>query len=231
MSVASMTTPRGFFPAEEVLRVIDVRRIVRIAQLDPDDGLGTPGASGAVGALMVGRPWASRLTRRRRMVAATATNPSARTAACLNSEREWVRVEQHHAHLLEVAPSFMLTVLISTSYVVWIVDTQLGTLTLKRKGPFGEEQVPTTYARLPRITTLSQQIRERLCRVVEPARRAFAPEVCPVRRKGRGDIEGAQGDDLDQADPDAVKHRYPPDTAIVRALGSVSGHVSPSCGD
>ena len=44
----------------------------------------------------------------------------------------------------KLTPSFMLTVLISTSCVVSIVDTQLCTLTLKRKGPFGEEQVPVT---------------------------------------------------------------------------------------
>ena len=45
----------------------------------------------------------------------------------------------------KLTPTFMLSVRkASTSCAVSIVDRQLWTFTLKRKGPFGEEQVSAT---------------------------------------------------------------------------------------
>ena len=50
----------------------------------------------------------------------------------------------------KLTPTFMLSVSNASRFCsMSTVERQLCTLTLKRNGPFGEEHVPGTYARLP----------------------------------------------------------------------------------
>ena len=62
----------------------------------------------------------------------------------------------------KLTATFMLSVVpgpkASTSRTVSIVERQLWTFTLKRNGPFGDEHVPDTYARLPRTTMASSRL-------------------------------------------------------------------------
>src|SRR2546430_13176015 len=66
----------------------------------------------------------------------------------------------------KLTPTFMLSVVpgpkASTSRTVSIVERQLWTFTLKRNGPFGDEHVPDTYARLPRTTIDRKSTRSEL---------------------------------------------------------------------
>ena len=108
--------------------------------------------------------------------------------------------------------------------VVSIVDRQLWTLTLKRNGPFGDEQVPGTYARLPLMTIALEQVGE-------------APRSHCRRRASSGSRPRVLPSDLKAAPTSAigfsadrrrsrrlstrVDDRHAPFTAIVRpfALG------------
>src|SRR5262249_1712380 len=113
--------------------------------------------TGEAGGLMVGRPLPSRVMRSRRSVAARATNPSA--VERLKATAIGLVLNSFFAAASLATPMFMLSVgNFSSRWSVSIVERQLWTLTLKRKGPFGDEQVFGIYATLPRSTICSRTL-------------------------------------------------------------------------
>ena len=116
-----------------------------------------------VGALMVGFPCESSVMRRSRSVAPSATNPSA--AFRLKARAKGLVLKSLVPTASFWTPKFMLSVFplgrkskASASCTVSITERQLWTFTLKRNGPFGDEQVPETYARLPRTMIDSSRL-------------------------------------------------------------------------
>ena len=89
--------------------------------------------------------------RRSRSVAARTTNPSG--AERLKATANGLVLKSRMPTGSKLTPTFMLSVVpgpkASASCTVSIVERQLWTFTLKRNGPFGDEQVPGTYAMLP----------------------------------------------------------------------------------
>ena len=102
-----------------------------------------PGSLALSGGLIVGDPSSFSVTRSRRFVAASATKPS--SVDCLNATANGLVLNSFLPAGSKLTPTFMLRVLnASVSASMSIVERQLCTLTLKRNGPFGDEQVPGT---------------------------------------------------------------------------------------
>src|SRR5262245_64219451 len=140
VSVELMTSPRGFFPPSTSCRsslsersVADRSWIRTIFD----------GSCALAGGLMLGAPAVSSVTRSSRLVAATATKPSA--ADRLKATANGFVLNSFTPTGSKFTPSFMLSVPISVSWAVLIVDRQLWTFTLNLNGPLGEEHVPETY--------------------------------------------------------------------------------------
>ena len=139
MSVEFSTTPRGILPSDRVVGV-GLADFLRILQLDAND---VARVAALTGGLMVGDPSSSSVTRSRRFVAASATNPS--SPERLKATANGLVLNSLMPTGSKLTPMFMLSVgnapgLCSMS----IVDRQLWTLTLNRNGPFGDEHVPGT---------------------------------------------------------------------------------------
>src|SRR5262245_5048820 len=102
-----------------------------------------PGSLALSGGLIGGDRSSFSVTRSRRFVAPTAMNPS--SADCLNATANGLVLNSFLPTGSKLTPTFMLSVVNASAFsLMSIVDRQLCTLTLKRKGPFGDEQVPGT---------------------------------------------------------------------------------------
>jgi hypothetical protein len=153
VSVELMTRPRGFCPPMTSAGsgwTISSGSFSSIRMM-------LPGSIAFCGGLMVGTPWASSVTRRSRLVAASAMKPSA--AERLKATMNGLVLNSRVPTGSKLTPTFILSVgKASSSCTVSIVDKQLWTFTLKRKGPFGEEQVLEMYAMEPRMTIDSSRL-------------------------------------------------------------------------
>src|SRR5262245_66333541 len=119
-----------------------------------------PGSVAFAGGLMVGRPFASSVMRSSRSVAARTANPSG--AERLKATANGLVLKSFVPTGSKLTPTFMLSVVplpkASTSAAVSIVERQLWTLTLKRKGKLGDEQVTGTSYMSPRKETESSSL-------------------------------------------------------------------------
>ena len=101
------------------------------------------GSWALAGGWMLAAPVPSSVTRRSRLVAPRATNPSA--AERLKATMKGLVLKSFLPAGSKFTPAFMFSVAkASTSRVVSMTARQLCTFTLNRNGPFGEEQVLVT---------------------------------------------------------------------------------------